>query len=740
MPTHFYPVLIAMLLLSNGRAFSQAQLPENLPVLSYELAVSAKADWLLNDSSFQARAGRSADGKEIIFENGLIRRSIRVSPNGATAALDDLRTGSSLLRAVKPEALLTIDGKGYPIGGLFGQRDQAYLLPEWIEGLTNKPGSFQLTHVSLGTPRAPMKWVRKRHSEAHAWPPRGIAARFDYSGSDDATRPIAVSVHYEFYDGLPAFCKWLTISNASQKAITINTLTTEMLAAVEAESAVDQRPTNKWRLPPMAVLSDYSFGGMDPVTSSKVADWQTDPDYMTQVHFERKTPALLVSHPPIGPGIRIEPGSTFESFKSWVVVFDSDSRERQGLTLRRVQRAIAPWITENPLMMHVRNADTKTFRNAVDQCAAVGFEMIIYTFGSGLNMENTDPAYMAKIKEDIEYAHSKGIEVGAYSLMSARSISPEVDAISPKTGKPGDAIFGSAPCFATEWGIKYFAKLKLFIESTGLDLLEHDGPYPGDLCASTKHAGHQGLENSQYRQWQMTTAFYKWCRERGMYINAPDYYFLAGANKTGMGYREDNWSLPRAQQLIHGRQHIFDGTWDKTPTMGWTFVPLTEYHGGGAAATLEPLKDHLDDYAAHLANNLGAGVQACYRGPRLYDSDATREMLAKWVAWFKDYRDILESDIIHLRRADGRDLDYVLHVNPKLKRRGLLMVYNPLGEAVERKTVVPLKYTGLTEKAIVREQGKGGSEVRLDREYKIEIPLRVPAHGNNWWVIETPEK
>jgi hypothetical protein len=26
------------------------------------------------------------------------------------------------------------------------------------------------------------------------------------------------------------------------------------------------------------------------------------------------------------------------------------------------------------------------------------------------------------------------------------------------------------------------------------------------------------------------------------------------------GYREDNWSLPRAQQLIHARQNIFDGT------------------------------------------------------------------------------------------------------------------------------------------------------------------------------------
>ena len=48
--------------------------------------------------------------------------------------------------------------------------------------------------------------------------------------------------------------------------------------------------------------------------------------------------------------------------------------------------------------------------------------------------------------------------------------------------------------------------------------------------------------------------------------------------------RSTSRSLPRAQQIIHARQNIFDGTWDKTPSMGWMFVPLVEYHGGGAAA------------------------------------------------------------------------------------------------------------------------------------------------------------
>ena len=44
--------------------------------------------------------------------------------------------------------------------------------------------------------------------------------------------------------------------------------------------------------------------------------------------------------------------------------------------------------------------------------------------------------------------------------------------------------------------------------------------------------------------------FYRWCRARGVYLNVPDWYFLNGSHKTGMGYRETDWSLPRAEQVV----------------------------------------------------------------------------------------------------------------------------------------------------------------------------------------------
>jgi len=399
-------------------------------------------------------------------------------------------------------------------------------------------------------------------------------------------------------------------------------------------------------------------------------------------------------------------------------------------------RTLAPWVTENPILMHVRNAETAPLRIAIDQCAEVGFEMAILTFGSGLDMESEDPAYRARFKAEVDYARSKGVELGGYSLLSSRSAGPAEDVISAKTGKPGGAYFGQAPCLGSRWADGYFRRILGFLDATGMSVFENDGPYPGDVCASTSHPGHRGLDDSQWAQWRFMTGFYGECRRRGVYVNAPDWYFLNGSSKTGMGYRETNWSLPRERQLLLARQNIYDGTWEKTPSMGWMFVPLTEYHGGGPAATLEPLSEHLDAYGWHLAQNFGSGVQACYRGPRLYDTPETKALVKKWVDFYKRYRGILEADLIHVRRPDGRDLDCILHADPRRKEKGLAMVYNPTAREIERPLTLPLYYTGLSETARVREQEGPSREHRLDREYGIDLQVKLPPRSYTWFVIE----
>ena len=198
-----------------------------------------------------------------------------------------------------------------------------------------------------------------------------------------------------------------------------------------------------------------------------------------------------------------------------------------------------------------------------------------------------------------------------------------------------------------------------------------------------------------------------------------------------MGYREVNWSLPRAEQVLHTRQNIFDGTWTKSPSMGWMFVPLTEYQGGGAAATVEPLHEHLDHYRQMMEGNLLAGVQACYRGPRLYDTDETRTMVKAQVDRFKTNRAILESDIDHgaSRRPDGRSFDWILHVNPDLETPGMLVVHNPLDKPVEQTIQLDPYYTGLRETVLVGWEDGTSRVIPLDDRGLLRIPLRLTAGG-----------
>jgi hypothetical protein len=276
-----------------------------------------------------------------------------------------------------------------------------------------------------------------------------------------------------------------------------------------------------------------------------VVRWNSDPDYLTQVNYLRKTPCLLEVGPEIGPDKSIAPGETFQSFRTFVMPYDSYDRERQGLALRKMYRTLAPWTTENPLMMHARFADWDKVQTAIDQAADVGFEMVILTFGSGFDIEDDSEEYLEKMTQYAEYAGSKGVEIGGYSLLASRTIGHGQDVIMPPGENP---TFGNSPCIGSEWGQDYFQKLYNFYQKTGFALLEHDGSYPGDVCISEEHPGHKGYQDSRWEQYATISNFYRWCRSQGIYLNIPDYYYMTGGSKCGMGYREVNWSLARHEK------------------------------------------------------------------------------------------------------------------------------------------------------------------------------------------------
>lgn len=692
-------------------------------------------DWLISNSGYNATVENAQNGKDLALTNGLVKRVFRLQPNVACISYQNLSNGQQLLRAVKPEAVLVIDGNKYNVGGLYGQKEQAYLKPEWVDKFTSNENDFLLKSHSVSELEPYINW-KKTFWAKNTQPVRGKVLSMIYTSK--ILKGIEVKVNYELYDGIPLIVKWLSVKNNTGHLITINQLVNEVLALVEEESAVVGSTDQMKKQHGIYIETNYAFNNaMRYDISDQTTHWKADSTYTSQVNYNYQTPCLLEIYPEKVTAVILKPGEVINSVRTHELLLDSYDRERRGLAIRRMYATVAPWICQNPIFMHLVSRNDEQVKTAVEQCAETGYEALILSFGSHCNMEDTSFANIQKWKNLAEFAHQKGIKIGGYSLFSSRRISDEDDVIDPVSGKPDvAAFFGYAPCMGSKWGLAYISKLKYFISQTGFDIFENDGPYPGDVCASTTHPGHHGLDDSQWRQMELQKGLYRWCSEQGIYVNAPDWYFLDGSNKIAIGYREVNFSLSRDQQKIINRQNIFDGTWEKTPSMGWGFVPLTRYQGGGEDAILEPLEKHLDDYKQLMIQYYGAGVQACYRGPRLYDTEKTKQVVIETINWYKKYRDILNADIIHLRRADGRDWDGFLHVSPIGKEKGLLIVFNPLEEPITRTIKIPVYYTGLhNQVAISDESGKTGL-MKVSRDYYILLKIMIPPKAYRWYTLK----
>ena len=715
--------------------FSQYSFSQSIPKWDPALEQLNVKDWLIHTPAQKAGVYSSQDGKDIILYNGLVKRTFRMSPNLTCFDFKNLSNGQQLLRAVRPEAVVTINGVAYAVGGLTGQKEKAYLMPSWIDGFKSGETDFQYAGVEVTDLTPFINWKRRTwaYNTAH---PKGKLIKFRFISSLAHLKGVEVEVNYELYNGLPLIVKWVTVKNNSTNSITINRIINETLGLVEEESAVVGSPDQMKKQHGLYVETNYAFNNaMRYDISDQTTHWKIDSTYTSQVNYNYQTPCVLEVYPEKVLAVDLQPGEVMKSPRTHELLMDSYDRERRGLMIQQMYATVAPWTTSNPIFMHLVSRDDDQVRTAVDQCVATGYEALILSFGSHCNMEDTAVLNVAKWKALADYAHSKGILIGSYSLFSSRRINDETDVIDPKTGKPGGAFFGNAPCMGSAWGLNYLARLKYFMTATGFDLFENDGPYPGDVCASTVHPGHKGLEDSQWRQMELQKGLYRWCNENGIYVNAPDWYFLDGTHKIAVGYREVNFSLSREQQMILNRQNIHDGTKEKLPSMGWGFVPLTRYQGGGPEAVLEPLKDHLKEYEQLMVQYYGAGVQACYRGPRLYDTDSTRKLVTNTVAWYKKYRDILNAPMVHLRRADGRDWDGWMHVSPTLKDRAFVLLFNPTSEVLKRIIRLPLYYTGLKDAALVRLKDKQELMVRPGHDRSIELTVNIPPGGYTWYVI-----
>lgn len=708
------------------------------------------ADWLLTPpataANVQVLPGEGHQSARLLLSNGLVSRTFLVT-DGNLGCVGLRRSDRDLefLRAIKPEVRFRLDGGGWTeVGGLTGAPDHGFLTPAWYDSLRSREGAWKLAGLTVGPCLKPYEWQPKCNAVPTPWPAKGLRASFAFAG------PAGLScvVHYELYDGLPVLMKTFTLRNATDQPVVVTQFEGERLAVA---------PTNSRML---HVESDYSFATANFAGGSSgegihvggpraaFADYYQgggttrlvrDPDWGSMATLNpaedlflgNPENALLLSRPSVGPNQRVPPGESFEAFRTFEILNDTTERERYHLAQRRFYRLLAPQSTEHQFEVHAPHSrDLATLGPLLDQMAEVGFELLqAPEHPGGFNHADTSPANVASMKAVCDYARAKGLRVGAYQLIVASQggWGAAVNCVDPATGKPG-SLFGQSVCAASSWADMFYTNLFKVIDETGMGGFKPDGPYHGDPCAATNHAHHRGLEDSQWAQWRWMCRVLHEGQRRNLYLSIPDWYVLNGQACTGMGYREATDNLDIVLQTVLYRQYIYDGTWHKSPSMGWTNLNTEVLRGG--------LEANLDKYERSLFTLLSSGAQVWVRGHRLYDGPRSRAMLVKWLDWYRRYRQVIQGDIIHLKRPDGRGLDYYLHVDPRGPHPGLLLVFNPTDEPLSQTLEVPLYYTGLTDTARIREQEGPPSEYRLDREYRVKLPVSVPANGYTWLVVE----
>lgn len=328
-----------------------------LPAAEFEVAT---VDWLTEHPGQIAKVNRAGE-KDLIISNGLISRTIRLTPNAATVSLKNLVTSEEYIRSVKPEALVVIDGVSYPVGGLKGQKEHGYFLPGWLDNMYSESNAFVLKDFEIKDMTDHIHWRHTRWIPRTQWNREGKEVVFYYEHTRGNLSDVVVEIHYEIFNKIPLMAKWMVVRNNGELEIRINHFTSEIIAHPEKNNFVDV-PV-QWDAPNLYMKNDYAFGGFTYVESDRSISWETDPEYTSQVNWERKTPVILKSQPKTGPDYRLTSGELFESFHTYLLALDGTDRERNSLSKRKMYRTLAPWVTENPIFMHLTTTNSKKSQN-----------------------------------------------------------------------------------------------------------------------------------------------------------------------------------------------------------------------------------------------------------------------------------------------------------------------------------------------------------------------------------------
>lgn len=603
--------------------------------------------WVLDGSAYSAAIEETETG--FVFSNGLLRRTVQKEAC-ATFELVNLQNGISLVDTAYDGFTVSVGGK------------------------THNAREFQFTGAKTVPCLERIAFHKTNTMTAQgSYPPPGKAIVLNYQGENLPS----VTVRYEIYDGMPVMMKLLTVQNTTKEELVVDNM------AVDVMKITENRDT-------LFVDSDYDsttdFLGLDLEKYAK--------------NYARYSYDMLEVAPLQRMNVKLSPGETLDSITAFELLFGAKFYEQRLIEVKEMYRHIAPWCTDNVTFFHLISNSPRVIRKTVDQCKELGIEMILQSFGSGVKMESDSARYLGRIKRAYDYGHKNGIRMGAYTLAYVKNYRPV----------RGDEALNHdyshiCRCLATDWAQQYMKNILRFLDKTGADAVEIDGPYGMMLCSGGKTHNHDDFTDSQYKQWKASVSdWYREIKKRGVYINAPDWHFLNGTNRTGVGYEEIAFSERRSEQLITSRIYYYKGTFSKNPSQGWGFLPLNVYHGGGKKAQFFPTEQNAFEFDWAMAQIAASGVWPTIRGKKAYDSETGKEIFKKWTTIYKKYRQVLNGITVHFLppRIDTNDpskttcIDAIMNQIPTGDIRGFVMFFNQTDAERTEEITLPVYYTGLS--------------------------------------------
>ena len=701
----------------------------------------------------------------------------------------------------------------FSIGGLEGQTHFAQRTNSSFRPTVNASSSFRFRSYTVGAiskypPR--FAWSPGEYNSRTnlPWPPAGVRLNVTFDPPTSCPNPCLLAhVVYELYDGLPVFSKWVEFSIPAGRTSTeteITSLAVEMLRVPEhiapSPGAGTRLLVETDYMPRHTYWTNYNYpsrgktSGPGSIWGGGYMDTHTffnDDMYQDDAHdgalcVSKVYPDLLlnVSYP-YGPGWLIKPGGAmFESFRVYELLQDSDDEERQELGRRAMLRTLAPQTTASfvYLMNSGKHPDDESFSAMIRNASAVGFDAVLSApYNNHIPMNPTNATHVHRFKALVELGKSlpNPVMLGEYvCLQQMKTVNTTNDnqCVNP-AGTPAPApkagVYRGAD-MATREHRQFRESLVEWIERTGMEILTTDCPFEGSPCAGTRQgyaqtAEHRGLADSQQAQALVNHEFYRELRSRyNTYLRVPDPYFLSsGVSSSPIGYTDGYGHVTDVWEHLNiGRMYGYDGTFYKSVTQGWM----------GEKCPTQPMEQALPQVDLAYAQYLGQGMPSCFNCDRVHDGEASKQLIAFWISFFKDHRSLLTTDLIHLLRPNGLDVDGALHVQPDAAAaaagpgpayRAIGHLFNPRATALtasatryslarnattgERNLLrVPLYYTGLKPESEVEVQwvesvladdglsvdkerlalkGKVGPTLQLRLNDKSELMLPFPTGG-----------